>query len=93
MGLRALAPDDHLAAVSNTCPLAEPSDDRPHVHAETPRTWPKADSEGQSSRDAKASVNTRVWTSTSSAACDGDMRAMLWKGVRSTPRLRANKCM
>ena len=37
----------------------------------------------------RAEAKIWVWRSMSEAVVAGDIRAMLWKGVRRTPRLRA----
>ena len=43
-------------------------------------------------RAATASANASVWRSTSAAVVAGDISAMLWNGVISTPRLSSARC-
>ncbi len=44
-------------------------------------------------RRRAAASNTSVWRSTSASTWAGDISAMLWNGVISTPRLSAHRCM
>ena len=48
--------------------------------------------EAQAASAPTASANAVVWRSTWSAVVAGDISAMLWNGVISTPRLRSARC-
>src|SRR6478735_8012520 len=49
-------------------------------------------SAGYANSAVTASSNAAVCRSTSSAVVAGDIRAMLWNGVNSTPRFIAERC-